>query len=284
VQVVAHRVPTQVKLPHDRVDVVQLPDVHAGSTSLGPLQLVAPQTVPFGAVQPPWPSQFAPTQATGLAVQTLWGSCPAVTCAHFPTDPATLQARQPLHAPADELQQTPSTQFPERHARATVQAVPSFTLGAHAVPPTQYVFGGHPTSVMVLQLVAQTPPLQPRVPQLLPAVWQLPETQDESTSTVPEQVAAPQEVPFGSEQLPEPLQSLEVHGPAAQMSWGSLPAVTFLQTPTEPARLQALHPWQDAAGVSQHTPSTQLPPWHWLLALHAPPWVILVVHAVPPTQ
>ncbi len=56
------------------------------------------------------------------------------TATHAPTLPATLQDS---HCPAQlELQHTPSTQFPEAHASATVQAVPLTPRGVQ-VPALQ---------------------------------------------------------------------------------------------------------------------------------------------------
>jgi hypothetical protein len=58
-----------------------------------------------------------------------------------------------------------------------------------------------------------------------------------------------------------------------------LPAVRTAQVPTEPVRLQASQAPPQA--VLQHTPSTQLPEVHSLLAAHVAPLDFLLTQLVP---
>ena len=57
----------------------------------------------------------------------------------------------------------------------------------------------------------------------------------------------------------------------------ALPEATALHVPTLPVTLQASHAPPHA--VLQHTPSTQLPLPHWLVAEHVAPLDILGTHA-----
>ncbi len=65
-------------------------------------------------------------------------------------------------------------------------------------------------------------------------------------------------------QAPAPSQppAVQVVLSRAHTACGSCPAATGAQTPSELVRLQARQPLQEEAGVSQHTPSTQLPDLH----------------------
>jgi len=56
-----------------------------------------------------------------------------------------------------------------------------------------------------------------------------------------------------------------------------LPAESGVHVPTLPATLHASHALPQA--VLQHTPSTQLPLPHWLLAVHAPAGVFFGTQA-----
>ena len=93
-------------------------------------------------------------------------------------------------------------------------------------------------------------------------------------------------MPLATAQLPCPLQVSERHAAtfAAHAEFGSCPAPTLLQMPTEPGALQILHPLQSAAGVSQHTPSTQFSVMHWVSATHSDPPPSLFAHMLPPMQ
>ena len=57
----------------------------------------------------------------------------------------------------------------------------------------------------------------------------------------------------------------------------AVPAGEFLHVPTLPARVQVSHELPHA--LLQHTPSTQLPLPHWLVAEHTEPLACLGTHA-----
>ena len=76
-----------------------------------------------------------------------------------------------------------------------------------------------------------------------------------------------------------------VAGCVAQAPLGSaFPAMTLAQVPSRPPVSALEHAWHWAPhAVLQQRPLTQKPLWHWLVAVHAEPWVSLVTH-VPPLQ
>ena len=86
------------------------------------------------------------------------------------------------------------------------------------------------------------------------------------------QAAAPSHVPV-----------LQLDADGAHELWGSCPAGTKEQVPAVPARLHDLQPEHCEDGVSQHTPSTQLPETQRLLEVQAAPRTPLGTQ-VPPVQ
>jgi hypothetical protein len=192
-----------------------------------------------------------------------------------------------MHPPQEPTsQQTPSTQLPSAHEASVTQAAPRPSFAPHWVPPTQRSAASQPAFVPTTQLVAQTVPAQANPPQECGTVVHPPDWHTESLSVPAEQVVAPQEAPFGAEQAPLPLQSarLQLAALAAHVLWTSCPAGTSAHFPTEPATLHALQPAQEPTGVSQQTPSTQLPPWHCESPAQDVPSPSLAGQAVPDAQ
>jgi hypothetical protein len=169
VQVDLHDVEPQVNAPHGLVvnEHVPLPLQVPAVVSTPPVHdAVLQEVVAFGYAHavPLKPSQRAP-QVVPEPVPLHIGRPPTgvpITLLHVPTEPLTLHA---WHWPAhDELQQTPSTHWPEPHSEPA----------AHAVP---FVFAHLPTEPAMLQLMPlpvhavsqQTPDAQlPLVHALLP--------------------------------------------------------------------------------------------------------------------
>lgn len=72
----------------------------------------------------------APVELQTYCPHAFSTSVPAARLVHVPTEPARLQAWQPLVH--DVLQHTPSTQFPDAHSQVLVQVLPSAFVATHA--------------------------------------------------------------------------------------------------------------------------------------------------------
>jgi hypothetical protein len=98
--------------------------VRAG-VNVVPEQVDATQVIPMACSrQPPLPSQVPSVPQLAAPMSAHWpsGSAPAGTALQVPTVPASAHERQvPAQAVA---QQTPSSQKPELHSAAAVQAMP----------------------------------------------------------------------------------------------------------------------------------------------------------------
>jgi hypothetical protein len=82
--------------------------------------------------------------------------------------------------------------------------------------------------------------------------------------------------PFFARHAPAPSHTLLPVQPPFASVW---PLGTKLHAPSLPERL---HAWQvPLHAVLQHTPSTQLPPKHWLPAVHVAPGIFFAAHVVP---
>ena len=174
---------------------------------------------------------------------------------------------QALHAPQLELpQQTPSTQLPELHWLAPVQAVP-FGLRPQLLGVVPWHVFGATQSASVVQVVLQAFPPQTYGLQGIPiatAQLPLPLQVDGGVNVEPLQVCAPHDV-FVSAcwHVPLPVQlPVFPQGMLAEtghLPWGSAPPDGILVH--MPALPGTLHAWQVPQEVDlQQTPSTQVRP------------------------
>lgn len=123
--IVLQVVAPQLNGAHIFVGIVQVPPLaQTGSVSVPLVHVDAPQLVPIGALQVPSPAHLASWQVATLSVQVLCGSWPIGTLVQVPTEPATLQALQPLHDDAALSQHTLSTQLPVMHSLPPPQTAP----------------------------------------------------------------------------------------------------------------------------------------------------------------
>jgi hypothetical protein len=232
-------------------------------------------------VQPtPLPRRQAPAPLQTLVPVQLGESCwLSGMLAQVPTLPGRLQV---WHVPLQLLlQQTPSTQLPLVHWLPCAQRIP--LLRRHAPEPLHTELPPHvPGSCWKESVLVQVPTL----PAMLHA-WQVPlhalEQQTPSTQTpAAHWLYCPQGAPWSKRQRPAPLQTL----PPAQVPLSGWRAGEKVQIPRLPGTLQA---WQvPLHALLQQTPSTQLPPAHWLSAVHAALLASrqapLPAHALVPTQ
>jgi ribonuclease E len=110
------------------------PSQLAAATATPLAQLAARHDVVAGALAQAPPAAQAPVLPHGGAATQRASAVPAVAAAQVPLAPPVLAAEQAVQAPVQAvLQQNPSTQLPEAHWLAAVQAAP---LARH-VPPAQ---------------------------------------------------------------------------------------------------------------------------------------------------
>lgn len=176
-------------------------------------------------------------------------------------------------------QHTPSTQCPERHWAAVVQAPPTGrsawhvpSLVRHQPALTQSVFCAHAVAHEV-----DVPHRYGLQDEVLPAAQAPLPLHVSPVSVAPVQVV-PHAVPLlQSAHAPAPSQApvcpQVVAAAAAQSPSGSAPPPTGPQAPSLPAPFaaaeQAMH--TPVQAVSQHTESAQLPLWHSPTRVHVSP-------------
>jgi hypothetical protein len=230
------------------------------------------QGVPEGWLrQAPAPLQVpsVPQLVAGVTMHMPLGSAtPEGTLVQVPTEPPTVQLRQP---PAQaSLQQTPSAQMPETHSGPALQEVPLPFLPQmllwHWLGGTHWLLASQDEKqapLLALHLNGAQAWVAParQVP--------LPSQNDAATALSPLQDGAAHWVVAGCmRQPPDPLQvpsrpQLFVGWAAQRASGSTPPGGTLVQVPTDPGTLQL---WQVAPqALLQHTP------WAQKLLAHSSP-------------